>query len=68
MPLTINKPFIVSVGYATHAAASRAIARVDPAFYATVTLTVTERMSEEWARIGIDKPEYVITATPKVQP
>lgn len=65
MPLTIDKPTVVADGYATRAGASRLIARADKAFYANVTLTVTERPNAEYARIGIDKPEYLITATPK---
>lgn len=65
MLLTITEPTIVSTGFATRAGASRAAARADRTFYANVTLTVTERQSAEWARLGIEKAEYVITATPK---
>lgn len=57
---------VVASGYATERGARRAARQVQgQKHYAHVTLDVRQRPSEEWARIDIVKPEFVIVSLPK---
>jgi fermentation-respiration switch protein FrsA (DUF1100 family) len=53
---------IVGCGYATLAGARKSARTADKAYYAGCTLDVRVRANAEWARIGIDKAEYVVVA------
>ena len=54
---------IIDSGYATKQGATRALKRTDLSRYPGLVLSVGSRPNPEWARIGIDKQEFIITAT-----
>ena len=62
MTETPTTEVVVASGFATLAGARRCIKTSSPTKYADAGLEVRVRPNAEWAKIGIDKDEFVIVS------
>ena len=60
--IALTTELVIDSGFATLAGARRAVNTANKSKYADANLQVRVRPNAEWAKIGIDKDEFVVVS------